>query len=618
MSSSARDTWDGPKNWRTRPVCILGGGVLGRRIAACFLAAGHNVIVRDPSAKAREESLAYIHANINTYLGLTLQSPGNVEAVEDLSAAVANCWLVIEAVPEVLSLKESTFADLERFAPADCILATNSSSYKSGDLLSKVREDSTKSRVLNVHFMMPPEALIVELMTCGCTTDSIFPFLSDRLREAGLHPVTALKDSTGFIFNRIWAAIKREVLSVLAEGVSTPEIIDAIWIEQYAKRKVGPCRMMDSVGLDTVEHIEVHYLKERNLPSYHLEWLKKNYIDQGKLGNKTTTLGGLYPAPASGSQTNILLLNTGLAEPLKGKTPEDIQNSGEVLQLNVDNPGALPVRLVGKLPAPDGIDVFGLASPKRMYWTNMGHPKQNDGSIQSANIDGSDIQYVVKPGSAVHTPKQLTIDQESRKIYCCDREGLRIVRCNLDGSELEVIYQSGDWAAEPEKKENPTYWPVGIALSTKHGKLFWTQKGHSKANEGRIFAAGLKTPADPAKRDDVELIISDLPECIDLEFDDETDYLYWTDRGELPLGNTLNRKRIFSDKPASSAETALGREILAQGLGEGIGLRLDRANNCLYVADLGGHLWKCSTEGGREKLYEGATHAYTGVAFYKV
>ena len=77
-------------------------------------------------------------------------------------------------------------------------------------------------------------------MTCGSTDPGIFPFLSDRLRESGLHPIVALRESTGFIFNRIWAAIKREVLAVLAEGVATQETIDAMWIEQYANKKTGP------------------------------------------------------------------------------------------------------------------------------------------------------------------------------------------------------------------------------------------------------------------------------------------------------------------------------------------------------------------------------------------
>lgn len=83
-------------------------------------------------------------------------------------------------------------------------------------------------------------------MTSGHTAPGIFPFVEARHKEAGLHPVTALKESSGFIFNRIWAAIKREVMAVLAEGVSTPEVIDGIWKEQY-NSLIGPCAMMGYV-----------------------------------------------------------------------------------------------------------------------------------------------------------------------------------------------------------------------------------------------------------------------------------------------------------------------------------------------------------------------------------
>ena len=179
-----------------------------------------------------------------------------------------------------------------------------------------------------------------------------------------------------------------------------------------------------------------------------------------------------------------------------------------------------------------------------------------------------------------------------------------------------IEYPAG--RTEPYKKEDALFWPVGITVSKKLRKFFWTQKGHSKANEGRIFCAGLDMPANAvaANRSDVEVIVKDLPECIDLEFDD--DCLFWTDRGEVPLGNTLNKKQIIGEPPA--AEKPFGRQILAQGLGEGIGLRIDRSNKCAYVADMGGHLWKCGLEGGvlKEKLYEGPTHTYTGLTFHKV
>lgn len=87
--------------------------------------------------------------------------------------------------------------------------------------------------------MMPPEALIVELMTDGKTEPAIFPWLEERHKEAGLHPIVAMKESTGFVFNRIWAAIKREVLKVIYEGVSTPDQIDKVFMEMYGARQ-GP------------------------------------------------------------------------------------------------------------------------------------------------------------------------------------------------------------------------------------------------------------------------------------------------------------------------------------------------------------------------------------------
>jgi 3-hydroxyacyl-CoA dehydrogenase len=144
--------------------------------------------------------------------------------------------------------------------------------------------------------MMPPDNRIVELMTDGETDEDLFPFYVERLKEVGMHPIVAQKESTGFVFNRIWAAIKRECLTVLAEGVSTPEELDRVWIEMFSGGKAGPCAMMDAVGLDTVEFIEEHYVKERGLSTEKtVDFLKKNFIEQGKLGAKSGK-GGLYPA----------------------------------------------------------------------------------------------------------------------------------------------------------------------------------------------------------------------------------------------------------------------------------------------------------------------------------
>ena len=149
-------SWQPPANWQPRPICVLGGGVLGRRIAACFVAGGHHVRVRDPSEGARNAAVEYVKSDIAAYTALTHKQPGICEAVADLDVAVKDCWLVVEAVPEILKLKEDTFADLEKHAPADCILGSNSSSYKTSDLIGKIK-DETKKRVLNMHYMMPPD-----------------------------------------------------------------------------------------------------------------------------------------------------------------------------------------------------------------------------------------------------------------------------------------------------------------------------------------------------------------------------------------------------------------------------------------------------------------------------
>lgn len=174
-----------------------------------------------------------------------------VEAFDSLQDAVSNAWLVIEAVPEKLNLKIDTFAELAILAPGDCILASNSSSYKTSEMLVKIPSETAagadaRSRILNTHYYMPPANMIVELMTNGHTDESIFPFLVERSKEAALVPYVARKESTGFIFNRLWAAVKREVLTILAEGVSEPGEIDDMWRRMFVEGGAVPCGMMDS------------------------------------------------------------------------------------------------------------------------------------------------------------------------------------------------------------------------------------------------------------------------------------------------------------------------------------------------------------------------------------
>lgn len=186
----------------SRPVAVLGAGVLGRRIACTFVAGGYNVHIRDPSAEARTAAIQYIDENKQQYAqnlpsSVGVVQPGSYAAFEDIPSAVSRAWLVVEAVPEKIELKIDTFAELDRTAPADCILGSNSSSFKSSLMLDKVANKDRRRLICNIHYTMPPDIRTVELMTDGETEPAIFPFLSDILTKCGMLPATARKESTG-------------------------------------------------------------------------------------------------------------------------------------------------------------------------------------------------------------------------------------------------------------------------------------------------------------------------------------------------------------------------------------------------------------------------------------
>jgi hypothetical protein len=154
-------------------------------------------------------------------------------------------------------------------------------------------------------------------------------------------------------------------------------------------------------------------------------------------------------------------------------------------------------------------------------------------------------------------------------------------------------------------------WCVGIALSPSLNKFFWTQKGPSKGSMGRIFSASLPSTDSPdVKITNVQCLLENLPEPIDLEFDEKTRSLYWTDRGELPRGNTLNRIQLSED----GAKVSGAKEILAKKFHEAIGLKLDLSRRQVFVTDLGGSIYRCKIDEDRKSvLHADEQRAFTGV-----
>ena len=166
-----------------------------------WAAGGYNIAIRDPSADQRTSAITFIDNNIASFyktLGNSNNKLGQYAAYEDLDSAVKDAWFVVEAVPEKLDLKINTFAELAMKAPKDCILGSNSSSFKSRLMTEKMNNED-KKRVLNVHYTMPP-VRVTEFMTSTFTDPAIFPFLEEKHREVGLLPATALKESTGYVY----------------------------------------------------------------------------------------------------------------------------------------------------------------------------------------------------------------------------------------------------------------------------------------------------------------------------------------------------------------------------------------------------------------------------------
>jgi hypothetical protein len=256
---------------------------------------------------------------------------------------------------------------------------------------------------------------------------------------------------------------------------------------------------------------------------------------------------------------------------------------------------------------PDGIVVDVGAG--HIYWTNMGSsPAANDGSVERADTDGRNRRVIVPPGGTF-TPKQLQLDRKNGKLYWCDREGMRVMRCNLDGSQIETLVETGRGDAD---RRDQTRWCVGITLDPERKQIYWTQKGPENGDRGRIFRAGIEIPKGEtaANRSDIEVFFDRLPEPIDLELDHKNRVLYWTDRGDPPRGNTVNRASIDA-KPQTP-------EIVLTHLMEGIGIALDVPGNRMFVTDFAGSIYSARLDGSGERNFLYAQGNVTGIAYAEI
>ena len=254
----------------------------------------------------------------------------------------------------------------------------------------------------------------------------------------------------------------------------------------------------------------------------------------------------------------------------------------------------------------------GIASMSRRRGTSIGPtwvvPDLNDGSIERADLDGGNRQVIV-PQGVTHTPKQIHLDKKNGKLYWCDREGHA-----RDALRISMARRSKRWSRRAAATRTGAIRPDGASESpsTRSSEIYWTQKGPDNAGARPHLPRQHRYPEgrEPGERSDIEVFFDRLPEPIDLELDLENRVLYWTDRGDPPRGNTVNRAPIDA-KPQAP-------EILITHLMEGIGIALDVPGNRMFVTDFAGSVYSANLDGKNERNFLYAQGNLTGIAYTEI
>jgi len=284
-------------------VAVIGTGTLGAQIALLASNAGYIVNVFDQQPGAFDQMIQKLQADlqakkVNPFIAYDRWEVcrQQIQQFEELEATVKAADLVIEAVPENLELKQKVFRQLGELAPPGAILATNSSSIP----VSRLEQSSGRpERCLNLHFYMALQGMnIADVMGGTCTLAEVVEQGINWVRSLGCIPLTVKKELLGFCFNRVWRAVKREVLYMWANDYVDFRDVDRAWMKFTGREdRPGPFGLMDSVGLDVIYDIEMVYYRNSEDPKDHPPDALKEKIARGELGVKTGRGFYSYPNP---------------------------------------------------------------------------------------------------------------------------------------------------------------------------------------------------------------------------------------------------------------------------------------------------------------------------------
>jgi len=272
-----------------KQVAVVGAGQMGNGIAHVFAHKGWNVQLVDVAQPMLDRALAAIRGNFDRQVRKGTASEAErdaalarIAATTDLGV-IADRELVIEAASENADLKFNLFADIDRHAPPEAILATNTSSIS----VTTIGARTTRpAQVIGMHFMNPvPVMQLVEVIRGQATSDSTTVLVMDVVRELGKTPVE-VSDYPGFVSNRVLMPMINEAVFCLMEGVATAEAIDTV-MKLGMNHPMGPLALADLIGLDTclaildVLHDGLGDDKYRPCP------LLKRMVAAGYLGRKS-------------------------------------------------------------------------------------------------------------------------------------------------------------------------------------------------------------------------------------------------------------------------------------------------------------------------------------------
>jgi 3-hydroxyacyl-CoA dehydrogenase len=623
-----------------RRIAIVGTGVIGASWSAQYLARGFDVIATDPAPNAEENLRKYVDEAwpALTKLGLSAgASRDRLTFTTNMKEALSKADFVQENGPERPDFKIKLFADMDDATPPDSIIASSSSGITASVMQSKCKHPE---RVLIGHPFNPPHIVpLVEVVGGARTSTEAIQQAVSFYTSIGKKPIRLNKEVVGHVANRLQAALYREVVYLIEQGVLNVADADTAvsWGPGLRWGVMGPNLLFHLGGGEGgIQHFMEHlsgpvatWWKDLGTITDFSPQVKQTIVDGvlEEAGTRTIdqlaeerdeVLLGLLALRAENGAALAASKKSGASSDDKMRLDVSKGNGaseriffldasgGRMASLNPDG-SDLQVIIEGLKILPDGIEVDVVAG--HIYWTNMGNPTKNNGSIERADLDGKNRQTIV-PEGATFTPKQLKLDKKGGKLYWSDREGMRVMRANLDGSEIETLVDTSQGDARPGRDARK--WCVGIAVDHDGGKIYWTQKGSDNAGEGRIFRANLEIPKgqSAANRKDMELFFDSLPEPIDLDLDLNNRMIYWTDRGNAPQGNTVSRAPI-------DGQSGKGRkqEILINDLMEGIGLSLDLEGGRMFFSDLGGSVYSAKLDGSEKRALTFALGNLTGVAY---